>query len=307
MCALASIPRTLIIGSTGCIGRFVAEACLASGIPTYILIRSARNSPSKTKTIKLLQDKGAIVVHHKIEVVISTVVALLEQLILVEAIKAVGTIKRFLPSEFGHDVDRADPVEPGLMMYNMKRKVRRAIEDAGIPYTYVCCNAIAGWPYFDNTHPCEVPPPLDEFKIYGDGTVKAYFITGSDIGKFTAKIITDDRAVNKTVHFRPPSNLFNVNGLASLWEKKIGRTLPRTTITEEDLLTAAKELPFPGCIVAAFTHDVFIKGCQVNYSLDKPSDVEVCSLYPNTLFQTVAECFDDFVVTIPDVSKASHN
>lgn len=81
-------------------------------------------------------------------------------------------LQRFLPSEFGHDVDRADPVEPGLTMYNEKRKVRRAVEEAGIPYTYICCNSIAAWPYHDNTHPADVLPPLDQFQIYGDGSVK---------------------------------------------------------------------------------------------------------------------------------------
>lgn len=69
-------------------------------------------------------------------------------------------------------MDRADPVEPGLTMYNEKRKVRRAVEEAGIPYTYICCNSIAAWPYHDNTHPSDVLPPLDKFQIYGDGSVK---------------------------------------------------------------------------------------------------------------------------------------
>ena len=81
-------------------------------------------------------------------------------------------MQRFLPSEFGHDVDRADPVEPGLTMYNEKRRVRRLIEDSGVHYTYICCNSIASWPYYDNTHPSEVVPPLDKFQIYGDGSVK---------------------------------------------------------------------------------------------------------------------------------------
>lgn len=82
------------------------------------------------------------------------------------------TLQRFLPSEFGHDVDRADPVEPGLEMYKAKRRVRRLIEEYGVAHTYICCNSIASWPYYDNTHPSEVAPPLDQFQIYGDGSVK---------------------------------------------------------------------------------------------------------------------------------------
>lgn len=67
----------------------------------------------------------------------------------------------------------------------------------------------------------------------------AYFVAGSDIGKFTIKSIDDIRTLNKQVHFRPPCNYLNINELASLWEKKIGRILPRVTVTEDDLLAAA--------------------------------------------------------------------
>jgi leucoanthocyanidin reductase len=81
-------------------------------------------------------------------------------------------LQRFLPSEFGHDVVRADPVEPGLRMYKEKREIRRLVEEYGIPYTYICCNSIASWPYYDNKHPAHALPPLEHFKIYGDGTVK---------------------------------------------------------------------------------------------------------------------------------------
>lgn len=67
-------------------------------------------------------------------------------------------------------------------------------------------------------------------------------MAGTDIGKFTMMSINDDRTLNKTVHFQPPTNLLNINDMASLWEEKIGRTLPRVTITEEDLLQRAQGL-----------------------------------------------------------------
>ncbi len=145
-----------------------------------------------------------------VEVVISVMggASILDQLGLIEAIRAAGTVKvrtlhilhtsacmrashnsdfwhvkfglrgacawvqRFLPSEFGHDVDRARPVGAGLRFYEEKRLVRRAAEASGVPYTFICCNSIAGWPYHDSTHPSELPPPLDRFQIYGDGDVR---------------------------------------------------------------------------------------------------------------------------------------
>ncbi|KAI4368985.1 hypothetical protein MLD38_017480 [Melastoma candidum] len=310
--------RVLIVGATGFIGRFVAEASISSGRPTYLLVRPGTSGcPSKSNVVKVLQDKGAMILHglvndkelmekllrdYEIEIVISAVGGknLLDQLNLVEAIKAVGTIKRFLPSEFGHDVDKADPVEPGLQMYVEKRRARRLVEESGIPYTYICCNSIAAWPYFDNTHPSEVLPPLDRFQIYGDGSVKAYFVAGTDIGKYTMKTVDDVHTLNKTVHFRPSCNYSNINELALLWEKKIGRTLPRVTVTEDVLLAAAAENRIPESIVASFTHDIFIKGCQINFSIDGPGEVEVCELYPEDSFRTLDECFEEFLDKIKE-------
>ncbi|KAF5745296.1 Leucoanthocyanidin reductase 1 [Tripterygium wilfordii] len=305
--------RVLIAGPTGFIGQFITGASLASGRPTYVLFRSSSGCPSKSKAIKYFQDRGAIILfgrindkefmektlkEHQIDVVISAVggEAILDQLPLVEAINAAGTVKRFLPSEFGHDLDRADPVEPGLTMYTEKRLVRSLIDKYHVPYTYICCNSIASWPYYNNKHPSEVIPPLDQFEIYGDGTVKAYFVAGTDIGKFTMKTVDDIRTLNKSVHFQPSCNFYNMNELATLWERKIGRTLPRVTITEDDLLAAAAENCIPQSVVASFTHDIFIKGCQSNFSLDGPDDVEVCKLYPDESFRTLDECFEDFLV-----------
>ncbi|GAB2226560.1 hypothetical protein Droror1_Dr00022370 [Drosera rotundifolia] len=314
--------HVLVAGATGFMGGFIANASLEASRKTYIVVRpSAFGSPAKEKVIDALQDKGAFVLRglindkewiekvlreHKIDIVISVVGGenVMDQTPLVEAIKNVGTVKRFLPSEFGHDVDRANPVEPGLMMYKEKRLVRRMIEESGVPYTYICCNSIASWPYYDNTHPSDVTPPLDQFQIYGDGSVKAYFVAGSDIGKFTMKAVDDLRTLNKILHFRPPCNYLNVNELASLWEKKIGKTLPRVTISEEDLLAAAAENRIPQSVVASFTHDIFIKGCQVDFSIDGPNEVEVTELYPNKTFKTIDECFEEFVVRAENVVKA---
>ncbi|KAL2347404.1 hypothetical protein Fmac_001404 [Flemingia macrophylla] len=309
--------RTLVIGGTGFMGQFITKASLAVGYPTFLLLRPGPVSPSKAVVVKAFQDKGAKVIHgmindkefmekilkeYEIEVVISLVggEAVLDQISLVEVIKSVNTVKRFLPSEFGHDVDRADPIEPGLRMYKEKRLVRRLIEEYGIPYTYICCNSIASWPYYDNCHPAQLPPPLDYFQIYGDGNVKAYFVDGNDIGKFTMLAIDDIRTLNKNVHFRPSSNCYSVNELASLWEKKIGRTIPRVTIKGDDLLAKAAENCIPQSVVASFTHDIFINGCQVNFSTNGPNDIEINSLYPDEKFRSIEDCYDDFVPMIHD-------
>ncbi|KAL5069116.1 hypothetical protein RYX36_020003 [Vicia faba] len=322
---LAPKTRVLIIGATGFIGKFLAEASLSSQHPTFLLIRPGGSLiSSKSSIIKTFQDNGAVIIYggvdnkefmekilrkYEIDIVISAIGAdgLLDQITLVEAMKSIKTIKRFLPSEFGHDVDRAEPVEPGLEMYKQKRLVRRALEESGVPYTYVCCNSIASWPYYNNCHPSSLPPPLDQLHVYGNGNIKAYFVDGIDIGKFTMKIVDDDRAINKNIHFRPSINCYNMNELASLWENKIARKIPRLVVSENDLLAIAAENIIPESIVAAFTHDIFINGCQVNYKIDGIHDIEISSLYPGESFRSMEDCFEDFVVmAAEEVHKAEN-
>ncbi|KAH9295439.1 hypothetical protein KI387_039027, partial [Taxus chinensis] len=303
-----SVSRVLVIGATGYIGRFVALAAVAAGHPVYALVRRATASlPAKAQCLQELKDAGVHIIYGDLsdhnsmvkavqgmDVVISVVggAQLTDQLKILDAIKEIGTVKRFLPSEFGHDIDRANPVEPGLSFYKEKRNVRRAIESANIPYTYICCNSIAGWPYFYHTHPSELPPPQDQFEIYGDGNIKAYFVTGEDIGRYTIKTLEDVRTVNKSVHFRPSNNFLTLNELAAMWEKKIGRILPRVCISEQDLLSIAKANYIPESIVASLTHDIFINGCQYSYEVEEPNDLEVCELYPEIKYTTVQDFFD---------------
>ena len=80
--------------------------------------------------------------------------------------------QRFLPSEFGLDVDRHSAVEPAASAFEKKAKIRRAIEAEGIPYTYVSSNAFAG--YFLPTLGQQgvTAPPRDKVVIMGDGNVK---------------------------------------------------------------------------------------------------------------------------------------
>ncbi|CAN1296226.1 Leucoanthocyanidin reductase [Linum perenne] len=211
--------RVLIVGATGLIGRFVAEASLDSGRPTYLLTRtpSFSTSPAKAQALKSLEERGAIILQ--------------------------GSISD-------------------------KESIESILKDNEIEVV---------------------------ISIVGGGT---YFVTGPDIGKFTIKTLDDARTINKSIHFRPAVNYYNMNELASLWEKKIGRTIPRVTVTESDLLAIAAENRIPESIVAAFTHDIFVKGCQSNFKLDGVNDLEASTLYPDEAFETVDKVFGDFALTV---------
>jgi len=61
-------------------------------------------------------------------------------------------------------------------------------------------------------------------------------MTEEDVGMFTIKAVDDERTLNRTLHFRPPVNTLSFNELVALWEKKIGKTLQKIFIQEDQLL-----------------------------------------------------------------------
>jgi len=62
------------------------------------------------------------------------------------------------------------------------------------------------------------------------------FNVENDIGTYTIRAVDDPRALNKILYIRPPANTISFNDLVSLWERKIGKTLEKIYIPEEQLL-----------------------------------------------------------------------
>lgn len=46
----------------------------------------------------------------------------------------------------------------------------------------------------------------------------------------------DPRTLNKTLLLRPPKNIYSFNELVALWEKKIGKSLEKIYVPEEQIL-----------------------------------------------------------------------
>ena len=64
----------------------------------------------------------------------------------------------------------------------------------------------------------------------------AIFVKEEDIATYTVKAVDDPRTLNKIVYLRPPENILSLNEIVSLWEKKIGKTLEKTYLLEDQLL-----------------------------------------------------------------------
>lgn len=308
---MAGKSRILIIGGTGYIGKFVVEASAKSGHPTFALVREASvTDPAKSKLIDSFKKSGVALLYGDLydheslvkaikqaEVVISTVgqAQLADQVKIIAAIKEAGNVKRFFPSEFGNDVDRTHAVEPAKSTFAIKAQIRRAVEAERIPYTYVSSNFFAGYFLPSLSQPGLTSPPREKVVILGDGHPKAIFNKEDDIGTYTIKAVDDPRTLNKILYIRPRANIYSFNDLVTLWEKKIGKTLERIYVPEEQVLKNIQEAPFPINVVLAISHAVFIKGDQTNFEIEPSFGVEASHLYPDVKYTTVDEYLNQFV------------
>ncbi|THG01260.1 hypothetical protein TEA_024524 [Camellia sinensis var. sinensis] len=210
-------------------------------------------------------------------------------------------VPRFLPSDFGNDVDRHDAVEPAKSAFEVKAKIHRAIEAEGIPYSYVSANSFIGFflPMLEQPGIFALPPPRDKVIIPGDGNPKAIFNVEHDIGTYTIKAVDDPRTLNKILYINPSKNIYSINELVSLWEKKIGKTIERIYIPEEQFLKQIQEAPTPMNLMLALNHSVFVKGDQTNIEIKPSFGVEASELYPDVKYTTVEEYLDQEISISP--------
>ncbi|GMJ06987.1 hypothetical protein like AT1G75280 [Hibiscus trionum] len=308
---MAEKSKILIIGGTGYIGKFIVEASAKEGHPTFALVReSTLSDPVKGKIIDNFKNLGVqlligdlydheslVKAIKQVDVVISTVgsMQIADQVKIIAAIKEAGNVKRFLPSEFGMDVDLNNAVEPAKSAFGLKAQIRRAIEAEGIPYTYVPVNCFAGYFLPTLSQPGATSPPRDKVVILGDGNPKAVFNHEPDIGTYTIKTVDDPRTLNKTLFVRPPKNTYSFNELVALWEKLIGSSLEKTYVPEEQLLKQIQESPIPINIVLAISHSVFVNGDGTNFEIKPEIGFEASELYPEVKYTTVEDTLSRFV------------
>jgi len=308
--------RVLIVGGTGYIGKRFVRASLALGHPTYVLYRpAATQNIDKVELLLSFKQSGAhllqgslddheslVTAVKQVDVVISSLAGtivrneIIQQLKLVDAIKEAGNIKRFFPSEFGVDPDRhADAMEPINQVFVDKSKVRRVIEEASIPYTYISANCFAriflgGLGQFGQGY----IPSREKIALYGDGNAKVIWVDEDDIATYTLKTIDDPRALNRTIYIRPPANILSQKEVVEIWERLIGYPLVKKSISSEEWLKSMEGEPLGLQIAIAHAHQIFYEGCTANFEIG-PEEGEASELYPDVKYTTVESFLKRYV------------
>ncbi|XVF82777.1 hypothetical protein PTKIN_Ptkin16aG0076800 [Pterospermum kingtungense] len=293
--------KILIFGATGYLGKYMVKASVSMGHITYAYTRPLKPNEdiSKSQLLKEFESMGVCIIQGeldeheklvsvlgKVEIVISTLAVPqhLEQLKIISAMKEAGTVKRFIPSEFGNEVDRVKGLPPLEALFSNKRKIRRATEAAEIPFTYVSANSLAA--YFVNyvLHPHD--KQRDEVVVYGSGEAKAVLNYEEDVAYYTLKAATDPRTANRVIIVRPSGNIVSQLDLICGWEEKIGKTFRKAHVPEEELVKLSETLGHPDNIPLAILHNIFIKGDQMSFKLST-EDLEASKLFPDYKYTSV--------------------
>ena len=272
------------------------RASLAHGHRTFILMRPEIGLDiDKLQLLLSFKAHGALLVEasmedhrslvaavKQVDVVVSAISGrhFLLQLKLVEAIKEAGNIKRFLPSEFGIDPARmGHALEPGRITFDEKMEIRRAIEEANIPHTYVSANCFAAFFVPNLSQMRTLLPPKKKVHVYGDGKVKVIFMDEDDVATYTIKSIDDPRALNKTIYLRPPENILSQNELISKWEKLSGEVLERIPIPSDEFLASMEGTDITNQMAVGHFHHIFYEGCSTDFDIEEDGE-EASLLYP---------------------------
>ncbi|XP_059642104.1 bifunctional pinoresinol-lariciresinol reductase 2-like [Cornus florida] len=308
--------KVLIVGGTGYLGKRLVNASLGQGHETYVLHRAEIGVDiEKVQMLLSFKARGARLVAgsfsdhgslvdavKKVDVVICAISGvhirshhILLQLKLVDAIKEAGNIKRFLPSEFGTDpAQMEDAMEPGRVTFDDKMVVRKAIEEAGIPFTYVSANCFAGYFLGGLCQPGHILPSRDSVLLLGDGNQKAIYVDEDDIANYTIKTINDPRTLNKTLYLRPPANILSQREVVQIWEKLIGKELNKSSISKEDFLATMKGLDYAEQVGLTHYYHVCYQGCLTNFKIGDDGE-EASVLYPEIKYTTVHEYLKRYV------------
>ncbi|KAL6183748.1 hypothetical protein ACLB2K_045159 [Fragaria x ananassa] len=304
--------KILVVGGTGYVGRRIVKASLAQGYPTHILQRPATEIGLDIEKLQMLlsfKKQGAHLVEgsfsdiqslvnavKRVDVVICTMSGvhfrshnLLLQLKLVEAIKQAGNVKRFLPSEFGLDPARmGHALEPGRVTFDEKMVVRKAIEEAKIPFTYVCGAAFGGYFAGNLSQMGTLVPPKDKVLIYGDGNTKVSLMDEDDIATYAIKTIDDPRTLNKTLYLLPPENLLTQRQLVQIWENLVGKKLEKMSISKDDFLVSMKGMDYAGQVGVGHFYHIFYEGSLTNFKIGEEGE-EASKLYPEVKYTRMDE------------------
>ncbi|KAF4545411.1 putative isoflavone reductase family protein [Lasiodiplodia theobromae] len=238
--------KVLLLGATGETGKSILEGLLENPLDFQVDILVRPSSAAKPQ-VKAIAERGVsiriadiagpvdelAVQLEGVDILISAIDArsLLSQIDLATAAKKAG-VKRFVPCNF------ASITPPGgvMLLRDLKEQVLQHVHKLFLPFTVIDVGA-----WYQNSFPTLPSGRLDyaaavkpNVTIYGDGEAPNLVTDLRDIGRFVARIIADDRTLNKFVFTW--GEVLTQKQIFTAIEAASGEKIEREHISESDLV-----------------------------------------------------------------------
>jgi len=205
---------------------------------------------------------------------------------LADAAKLAG-VKRFIANDWGTACVR------GLRkLYDQKAKVQDYVKSIGLGYTFIdvgyWMNLLVPVEPEHSEYPGIDFIPCNSYAIYGTGEVKTAVIARSDIGKFVAEIIGDERTLNRYVFCRGDEKSQNeIWEIARKVKAELGGELtmsPKKVWSKEEIEESLKSTDPFIVLGMEYMHSMFIRGDNTVENAKKPEygrALDARELYPH--------------------------
>ncbi|CZR63605.1 related to Isoflavone reductase homolog P3 [Phialocephala subalpina] len=242
--------KVLLLGATGETGTSILNSLLT--LNKFEITALVRPSSAEKPDVQALTEKGVKILIADIsgpaeelinaltgiDVVISAIggMAQMAQMGLVEAAKKAG-VKRFVPCDF------ASVCPVGVMMLrDEKEEIHTQIKKLGLGYTFI---DVGYWyqlsfPPLPSGRTSYAMFPGMQVPLHGDGEAKNILIDIRDIGHFVARIIDDERTLNKYVYGW--GDILTENQIYDMMEEVSGEKLERVYVPDEEVVAQEKQL-----------------------------------------------------------------
>ncbi|KAK2769791.1 classes i and ii family protein [Colletotrichum kahawae] len=233
-----------VIGATGKTGQSVVDGLLGSDI-NFAVISLTRQSSVGSAANQQLKDRGVQVSGYDLDGPRETLVAQLrgidvliscitwehlhQQLPWIDAAKS-ASVKRFVPSEW------VGPAPRGVIdIKDQKLKILGAIQRAGLPYTII---DVGCWfqvfvPKIPSGKSDHAHKKYIDHRIVEDGNQQFAITDMTDVGKYVAQIIGDDRTLNRRV--LAYTEVLSMNGIWDTMARISGEEPPKDYVSEAEL------------------------------------------------------------------------
>ncbi|KAL5514228.1 hypothetical protein ACEPAG_2316 [Sanghuangporus baumii] len=258
----------LIIGATGRTGSSIVNGLLENG--NFVVIAGTRPSSASKPQAEALKSRGVEIRIIDLEnwtvdqiadslkgvdTVISTIffAEVPRQKLLADACKTAG-VKRFVPDDWGTACVRGV-----RQLYDQKLAIRDYAKDIGIGYTFID----VGWwmqitPPFTDIQSASPVRKKAMTSCIGSGNVKCAVTDNRDIGKFVARIISDDRTLNQYVFCWTQE--VTLNETIALAERVSGSKIDIENVSADEMAKLIKDSDDRDRLSTEYVYSLWVRG-----------------------------------------------